>query len=86
MSYVNLGILSGHGYMNHTVFRGIEWMDYTVEYDQAAICTGSKPITLDKPGTNTFSKDVFYLRTPAEANKIANKSKARMWSLWAPLS
>jgi len=63
--------------MNHMVFRGREWTDYTVEYDQAAICTGSRPITLDKPGTNTFSKDVFYLRTPTEANEIANKSKGK---------
>lgn len=59
------------------VFRGREWTDYTVEYDQAAICTGSRPVALDKPGVTTFANSVFYLRTPDEANRIAAQAKGK---------
>lgn len=61
--------------MNHMVFRGGEYTDYTIEYDQAMICTGSRPIKLDKPGTDTFTNDILYLRTPHEANNIATRAK-----------
>ena len=59
------------------VFRGGEYTDYTVEYDQAAICIGSRPITLDKPGAATFPNSVFYLRTPGEGNLIVDKAKGK---------
>ena len=57
------------------VFRGGEYDDYTIEYDQATICTGSRPVKLDKPGVETFTNDVLYLRTPKEANNIASRAK-----------
>ena len=59
------------------VFKGREWTDYTVEYDQAVICTGSRPVPLDKPGVSTFPNNVFYLRTPDDGNTIANKAKGK---------
>lgn len=65
--------------MNHAIFKGgvEEYTDYTVEYDQAVICTGSRPIKLAVRGAPTFKKDVFYLRTPDDANNIATRAKDR---------
>ncbi|XP_067931278.1 apoptosis-inducing factor 3-like [Watersipora subatra] len=60
--------------MNHMSFKGHEYTDFKVEYDQAAICTGSSPIELDVPGVETFSSSIHYLRTPHDANQIAKNS------------
>ena len=57
------------------VFKGGEYTDYTVEYDQVSICTGSRPTRLAVRGAPTFKKDVFYLRTPEDANNIATRAK-----------
>lgn len=63
--------------MNHAIFKGgvEEYTDYMVEYDQVVICTGSRPRKLPVKGAPTFKKDVFYLRTPDDANNIASRAK-----------